>query len=89
MNQRIIALPHDNRQVRLFDMAGVRLARLPRSNRQVHTHTQTHTPPKVLEQHGQCFALHGMNIPLNFSFYFLVFLCRVVNLEHITFCIFR
>ncbi len=34
-NQRIIALPHDNRQVRLFDMNGVRLARLPRSNRQV------------------------------------------------------
>lgn len=35
VGQRIIALPHDNRQVRLFDMAGVRLARLPRSNRQV------------------------------------------------------
>lgn len=35
-NQRIIALPHDNRQVRLFDMNGVRLARLPRSNRQGH-----------------------------------------------------
>uniref|UniRef100_A0AAY4B4M7 WD repeat-containing protein 37 n=1 Tax=Denticeps clupeoides TaxID=299321 RepID=A0AAY4B4M7_9TELE len=34
--QRIIALPHDNRQVRLFDMTGVRLARLPRSNRQGH-----------------------------------------------------
>ena len=34
-NQRIIALPHDNRQVRLFDMSGVRLARLPRSNRMV------------------------------------------------------
>uniref|UniRef100_A0A668AZD7 WD repeat-containing protein 37 n=1 Tax=Myripristis murdjan TaxID=586833 RepID=A0A668AZD7_9TELE len=35
-NQRIIALPHDNRQVRLFDMSGVRLARLPRSNRMGH-----------------------------------------------------
>ncbi|XP_077368472.1 WD repeat-containing protein 37-like isoform X2 [Festucalex cinctus] len=35
-SQRIIALPHDNRQVRLFDMSGVRLARLPRSNRQGH-----------------------------------------------------
>uniref|UniRef100_A0A8D0AE02 WD repeat-containing protein 37 n=2 Tax=Sander lucioperca TaxID=283035 RepID=A0A8D0AE02_SANLU len=34
-NQRIIALPHDNRQVRLFDMSGARLARLPRSNRMV------------------------------------------------------
>ncbi|XP_043960697.1 WD repeat-containing protein 37 isoform X1 [Gambusia affinis] len=35
-NQRIVALPHDNRQVRLFDMSGVRLARLPRSNRMGH-----------------------------------------------------
>jgi len=35
VTQKVIALPHDNRQVRLFDMAGVRLARLPRSNRQV------------------------------------------------------
>ncbi|KAK0146158.1 WD repeat-containing protein 37 [Merluccius polli] len=35
-NQRVIALPHDNRQVRLFDMNGVRLARLPRSNRMGH-----------------------------------------------------
>ncbi|XP_077580782.1 WD repeat-containing protein 37-like isoform X1 [Stigmatopora nigra] len=35
-SQRIIALPHDNRQVRLFDTSGVRLARLPRSNRQGH-----------------------------------------------------
>ncbi|KAG8138795.1 hypothetical protein E2320_001587, partial [Naja naja] len=34
VGQKIIALPHDNRQVRLFDMSGVRLARLPRSNRQ-------------------------------------------------------
>uniref|UniRef100_A0A4W3H4J4 WD repeat-containing protein 37 n=1 Tax=Callorhinchus milii TaxID=7868 RepID=A0A4W3H4J4_CALMI len=34
--QKIIALPHDNRQVRLFDMSGVRLTRLPRSNRQGH-----------------------------------------------------
>ncbi|XP_056913855.1 WD repeat-containing protein 37 isoform X3 [Takifugu flavidus] len=36
VNQKIIALPHDNRQVRLFDTSGVRLARLPRSNRQGH-----------------------------------------------------
>uniref|UniRef100_A0A8C4WW67 WD repeat-containing protein 37 n=1 Tax=Eptatretus burgeri TaxID=7764 RepID=A0A8C4WW67_EPTBU len=33
---KIIALPHDNRHVRLFDLSGVRLARLPRSNRQGH-----------------------------------------------------
>lgn len=35
VSQKIIALPHDNRQVRLFDLSGVRLARLPRSSRQV------------------------------------------------------
>nr|XP_031526757.1 WD repeat-containing protein 37 isoform X2 [Vicugna pacos] len=38
VGQKIIALPHDNRQVRLFDMSGVRLARLPRSSRQSHGH---------------------------------------------------
>lgn len=32
----IIAIPHDNRQVRLFDLQGQRLARLPRSSRQGH-----------------------------------------------------
>ncbi|KAF7277875.1 hypothetical protein GWI33_009129 [Rhynchophorus ferrugineus] len=32
----LIAIPHDNRHVRLFDLSGVRLARLPRSSRQGH-----------------------------------------------------
>ncbi|KAF8764150.1 WD repeat-containing protein 37 [Argiope bruennichi] len=32
----IYCIPHDNRHVRLFDLNGVRLARLPRSNRQGH-----------------------------------------------------
>lgn len=32
----LIAIPHDNRQVRLFDLNGHRLARLPRSSRQGH-----------------------------------------------------
>ncbi|XP_006823919.1 WD repeat-containing protein 37-like [Saccoglossus kowalevskii] len=32
----VIAIPHDNRQIRLFDLNGVRLARLPRSSRQGH-----------------------------------------------------
>ncbi|XP_049877725.1 WD repeat-containing protein 37 [Pectinophora gossypiella] len=32
----LIAIPHDNRQVRLFDLQGQRLARLPRSSRQGH-----------------------------------------------------
>ncbi|CAG9821553.1 unnamed protein product [Phaedon cochleariae] len=32
----VIAIPHDNRHIRLFDLAGQRLARLPRSTRQGH-----------------------------------------------------
>ncbi|XP_063367476.1 WD repeat-containing protein 37 [Cydia amplana] len=32
----LIAIPHDNRQVRLVDLQGQRLARLPRSSRQGH-----------------------------------------------------
>lgn len=32
----VIAIPHDNRQVRLFDLGGQRVARLPRSSRQGH-----------------------------------------------------
>ncbi|XP_023940397.1 WD repeat-containing protein 37 [Bicyclus anynana] len=32
----LIAIPHDNRQVRIFDLQGQRLARLPRSSRQGH-----------------------------------------------------
>lgn len=31
----VIAIPHDNRQIRLFDMNGQRIARLPRTSRQV------------------------------------------------------
>lgn len=33
----VIAIPHDNRQIRLFDLSGQRLARLPRSTRQGHS----------------------------------------------------
>ncbi|KAG1652951.1 WD repeat-containing protein 37 [Nymphon striatum] len=33
-SQNVIAIPHDNRQIRLFDLSGNRLARLPRTNRQ-------------------------------------------------------
>ncbi|XP_071451947.1 WD repeat-containing protein 37 [Hetaerina americana] len=32
----LIAIPHDNRQVRLFDLNGQRIARLPRNSRQGH-----------------------------------------------------
>lgn len=34
-NTGVIAIPHDNRQVRLFDLTGQRIARLPRTSRQV------------------------------------------------------
>ncbi|KAJ8970322.1 hypothetical protein NQ317_003333, partial [Molorchus minor] len=33
----LIAIPHDNRHIRLFDLNGQRLARLPRSSRQGHS----------------------------------------------------
>ncbi|KAK0182928.1 hypothetical protein PV327_001013 [Microctonus hyperodae] len=32
----IVAIPHDNRQIRLFDLNGQRLARLPRTSRRGH-----------------------------------------------------
>ncbi|XP_018397384.1 PREDICTED: WD repeat-containing protein 37 [Cyphomyrmex costatus] len=32
----IVAIPHDNRQIRLFDLSGQRLARLPRTSRHGH-----------------------------------------------------
>jgi hypothetical protein len=30
-----IAIPHDNRHIRVYDVSGQRLARLPRNSRQV------------------------------------------------------
>lgn len=35
-NSGVVAIPHDNRQVRLFDLSGQRIARLPRTSRQGH-----------------------------------------------------
>uniref|UniRef100_A0A240SX86 WD repeat-containing protein 37 n=1 Tax=Glossina pallidipes TaxID=7398 RepID=A0A240SX86_GLOPL len=35
-NGGTIAIPHDNRQIRLFDLNGQRIARLPRTSRQGH-----------------------------------------------------
>ncbi|XP_054264669.1 WD repeat-containing protein 37 isoform X2 [Macrosteles quadrilineatus] len=35
-NTGVVAIPHDNRQVRLYDLGGQRIARLPRTNRQGH-----------------------------------------------------
>lgn len=34
-NSGVIAIPHDNRQIRLFDLNGQRIARLPRTSRMV------------------------------------------------------
>ncbi|KAL1461415.1 hypothetical protein WDU94_013315 [Cyamophila willieti] len=39
----LVAIPHDNRQVRLFDLSGQRLGRLPRNNRQGHHRIVTAT----------------------------------------------
>ncbi|XP_012273769.1 WD repeat-containing protein 37 [Orussus abietinus] len=33
----VVAIPHDNRQISLFDLSGQRLARLPRTSRQGHS----------------------------------------------------
>ncbi|ODM93041.1 WD repeat-containing protein 37 [Orchesella cincta] len=37
----LIAIPHDDRHVRIFDLSGQRLGRLPRSNRQGHRRMAT------------------------------------------------
>jgi len=42
-NRGLIAIPHDNRQVRIFDNTGVRLARLPRNDRTSHRRIVTST----------------------------------------------
>lgn len=34
-SQSLIAIPHDNRHIRIYDINGNRIGRLPRSNRQV------------------------------------------------------
>lgn len=36
-NGGVIAIPHDNRHIRLYDLNGQRIARLPRNSRQVST----------------------------------------------------
>ena len=42
-DNNLIAVPFDNRNVRLFDLAGARLARLPRSSHQGHSRMVTAT----------------------------------------------
>ena len=46
-NSGVVAIPHDNRQVRLFDLGGQRIARLPRTSRQVSSVTN----PALQEQY--------------------------------------
>lgn len=36
-SQSLIAIPHDNRHIRIYDINGNRIGRLPRSNRQGHS----------------------------------------------------
>ncbi|XP_033624509.1 WD repeat-containing protein 37-like [Asterias rubens] len=36
LTNNVIAIPHDNRHIRLYDLNGVRLARMPRNNRMGH-----------------------------------------------------
>lgn len=62
VGQRIIALPHDNRQVRLFDMSGVRLARLPRSNRQVPAELHLRVPVLPQARLTVPFGLSGLKL---------------------------
>lgn len=42
-NGGIIAIPHDNRHIRLFDLNGQRIARLPRTSRQVRPNENIQT----------------------------------------------
>ena len=41
----VIALPFDNRHIRLYDLNGQRIARLPRSNRLVRDQSQSFLLP--------------------------------------------
>lgn len=36
-NSGLIAIPYDNRQMRMFDLQGQRMARLPRTSRMVRS----------------------------------------------------
>jgi hypothetical protein len=55
-NTGVVAIPHDNRQVRLFDLGGQRIARLPRTSRQVNS---------SLFLFSKCFALKYILIANN------------------------
>lgn len=46
----VIAIPHDNRQVRLFDLNGQRIVRLPRNSKQV-------TSATIFKTLGKCRIL--------------------------------
>lgn len=64
----VVAIPHDNRQIRLFDMSGQRLARLPRTSRQVKkclacTRYFSTTPSKLIFLYPTFFHPHTGSPP--------------------------
>lgn len=52
----VIAIPHDNRQIRFFDLQGQRMGKLPQSNRTVRNFRWTH---KRLWCLWSCFVFRG------------------------------
>lgn len=66
-NGGIIAIPHDNRHIRLFDLNGQRIARLPRTSRQVRNNDLSikYTPKLICLRRAiveWCRPLHGPKI---------------------------
>ena len=68
----IIALPHDNRHIRLFDISGVRLARLPRRNGQVSSLAMLHVYLLKCEPASQGGGGEGEGRDFGFVFFLLV-----------------
>lgn len=58
-NGGVIAIPHDNRHIRLFDLNGQRIARLPRTSRQVLQMKNFYTGFKIVNQ--CCFSLSSIH----------------------------
>lgn len=63
----VIAIPHDNRQIRLFDMNGQRIARLPRTSRQVkYNQLMSQVEPKRKITHSGNFFEHFVDLIIPF-----------------------
>lgn len=58
-----MAIPHDNRQVRLYYLSGNRYSRLPRRNRQVRT--EANIPYLILVQGLNLDFVKKLNHPFN------------------------